>query len=108
MSTSTCSVSNWFKVRLLDAHGHVLPSHEQRITHDYFGASPKPKVKIMPGARASFAIDTVAPATSCPSSKTIAVTPPGGHGSKRLTLAVLACSHFSVLPVQPDDRAFHP
>lgn len=105
VSPVTCSMAGWFEVRLLDAHGKVLPSHEQRITSDMFGTSPKTTVEVKPGAAASFAIDTTAPATACPHSKAISVTPPGGHGSIRLKLAVLACSNFSVLPVQPDNHA---
>jgi Protein of unknown function (DUF4232) len=108
VTPSTCAMSGWFTVQLLNAHGHVLASQERRITQDYFGLSPKPKVRAKAGKGASFAIDTVAPATSCPFSKAVSVTPPGGHGSKRLALAVLACAHFSVLPVQPDNRAIHP
>ncbi len=96
-------MSGWFTVHLLDAHGQVLHSQEQRITHDYFGKSPKPTVKVKPGRSASFAIDTVAPAKIL-----VAVTPPGDQGSKRLAMAILACSHFSVLPVQPDNHAIHP
>ncbi len=105
VSKATCSMAGWFEVQLLDAHGKVLPSHEQKITSDMFGASPKSTVKVKPGAAASFAIDTIAPATSCPHSKAIGVTPPGAHGSTRLKMVVLACSHFSVLPVQPDNHA---
>jgi len=101
-------MSGWFKVQLLNAHGAVLPSREQRITSDVFGTSPKPKVEVKPGGGASFAIDATAPMTSCPHSKAIAVTPPSGHGSKRLNLAALACAQFSVLPVQPDNKAVHP
>ncbi len=105
---STCAVTGWFAVRLLNARGATLASHEQRITTDYFGTSPKPTVRVHAGGTASFAIDTVAPATSCPYSKAVAVTPSGGTGSERLTLPVLACAQFSVLPVQPDDHAIHP
>jgi hypothetical protein len=101
-------VSGWFTVQLLNAHGVVLTSHEQRITSDMFGTSPKPTVEVKPGGGASFAIDTTAPATSCPHSKAIAVAPPGGHGSRRLNLAVLACPKFTALPVHPDNRAIHP
>lgn len=108
VTKTTCSMTGWFKVQLLDPHGKVLPSHEQKITRDMFGTSPKPTVMVMPGTGASFAIDSTAPATSCPRSNAIAVTPPGGHGSARLNLAVLACSRFSVLPVQPDNHAVHP
>jgi hypothetical protein len=42
----------------------------------------------------------------CPRSVAIAFTPPG-HGSKRVSLSVLACATFSVLPVQPDNKAVH-
>jgi hypothetical protein len=108
VSHSTCVMSGWFKVKLLAANGSVLPSHERHITTDMFGTSPKPDVVVAPGQGASFAIDTVAPATSCPFSKSVAVTPPGGHGSKTVSLAVLACPKFSVLPVQPDNKAIHP
>jgi hypothetical protein len=108
VSSTTCAMSGWFKIKLLNAQGAALPSHEQRITSDMFGTSPKPKLVVKPGAGASFAIDTTAPATSCPFSEAIAVTPPGGHGSKRLTLSVQACPSFSVLPVQPDNKAIHP
>ncbi len=105
VSKVACSMTGWFEVQLLDASGKVLPSREQKITSDMFGTSPKSTVKVKPGASASFAIDTTAPATSCPHSKAISVTPPGGNGSMRLKMAVLACSHFSVLPVQPDNHA---
>lgn len=108
VSNTTCSTTGWFKVRLVDAHGKVLPSQERKITSDMFGTSPKPTVKVKPGAGASFAIDTTAPVTSCPHSKAITITPPGGHGSARLKIAVLACSQFAVLPVQHDNRAVHP
>lgn len=108
VSKTTCSMTGWPKVQLLDAHGKVLPSHEQQITSDMFGSSPKPTVTVKPGAGASFAIDTTAPATSCPFSRSIAVTPPGGHGSDRLSMRVQACAKFSVLPVQPDNHAVHP
>jgi hypothetical protein len=37
----------------------------------------------------------------------VAVTPPGGHGSKQVKLGVLACARFWVLPVQPDNKAIH-
>ena len=77
-SKTTCSMTGWPKVQLLDAHGNVLPLHEQQITSDMFGTSPKPTVRVKPGAGASFAIDTTAPATSCPFSKSIAITPPKG------------------------------
>jgi Protein of unknown function (DUF4232) len=107
VSNATCSMAGWFEVRLLDAHGKVLPAHEQKITSDMFGTSPKSALTVKPGAGASFAIDTTAPATSCPYSKAISITPPGGHGSMRLDMAVLACAHFSVLPVQPDNHAIH-
>jgi hypothetical protein len=92
----------------LDASGGTLSSRERRITTDYFGTSPKPTVTVNAGGSASFAIDTVAPATSCPYSKAVAVTPPGGSGSERVKLSVLACAEFSVLPVQPGDHAIHP
>lgn len=105
---TTCQMSGWATVVLLDVHGAPLPSHEQRITRDMFGTSPKPKVVVKPGGGASFAIDTTAPATSCPTSKAIAVTPPGGHGKQRLVIPVQACKQFSVLPVQPDNKAIHP
>lgn len=108
ISHAACATSGWFKVQLLNAQGTVLTSNERHITHDMFGTSPKPKVVVAPGGGASFAIDTTAPATSCPYSKTIAVTPPSGHGSKRLSLAVLACAQFSVLPAQSDNKAIHP
>jgi len=108
VSHAACAMSGWFKVQLLNTQGAVLTSTERHITRDMFGTSPKPKVVVAPGGGASFAIDTTAPATSCPYSKTIAVTPPSGHGSKRLSLVVLACAHFSALPVQPDNRAIHP
>lgn len=108
VSKTTCSMTGWPRVQLLNARGTVLPSHEQQITSDMFGTSPKPTVKVKPGAGASFAIDTTAPATSCPFSRSIVVTPPGGHGSKRLSMKVQACSEFSVLPAQPDNRAIHP
>jgi len=108
VAKTTCAMSGWFKVELLDAHGKGLTSHERRITRDMFGTSPKPTVKVKPGAGASFAIDTTAPATTCPYSKSISVMPPGGHGSAKLNIRVLACSKFSVLPVQPDNRAIHP
>jgi len=108
LAQSTCAVSGWFTVHLLNARGGALSSHEQRITTDYFGTSPKPAVRINVGGSASVAIDTVAPATSCPYSKAVAVTPPGGSGSERVALSVLACAHFSVLPVQPGDHAIHP
>lgn len=107
-SGSACRVSGWFRVKLLNAKGQVISSHERRITRDYFGASPKPTVRIKAGASASFAIDTTAPATRCRYSKAIAVRPPGANGSKRLRMAVLACARFSVLPVQPRDHAIHP
>jgi hypothetical protein len=105
---TTCAVSGWFTVQLLNVRGYRLSSHEQRVTTDYFGISPKPTVTVSPGGSTSFAIDTLAPATSCPYSKAVAVTPPGGDGFERLSLSVLACAHFSVLPVQPDDHAIHP
>lgn len=105
---SSCRMSGWPTVSLLNAHGAKLASHERRITSDMFGTSPKPPVTVRPGAGASFAIDTTAPATSCPHSKAVAVTPPGGHGTRRVNLVVLACSTFSVLPVQPDNKAVHP
>lgn len=108
ISRSTCAVSGWFTVQLLDVHGHVLASREQKITTDYFGTSPKRTVVLRPSGNASFAIDTVAPATSCPYSTSVAVTPPGGHGSKRLSLNVLACATFAVLPTKPDNNAFQP
>lgn len=108
VSNSACAMSGWPKVQLLNADRAVLPSSERHITRDMFGTSPKPRVVVAPGGGASFAIDTTAPATSCPYSKTIAVTPPGGHGSERLSLAVLACAQFTVLPVQPDNKAIHP
>lgn len=108
VSHGACAMSGWFKVQLLNVQGTVLTSNQRDITRDMFGTSPKPKVVVAPGGGASFAIDTTAPATSCPYSKTIAVTPPSGHGSKRLSLAVLACAQFSVLPVQPDNKAIHP
>jgi hypothetical protein len=108
VSKTTCTMSGWFTVKLLNAHGKVLPSHEQRITSDMFGTSPKPTITIKKGGGASFAIDTTAPASSCAYSKAIAVTPPGGHGSARLNLKVQACPKFSILPVQPDDKAIHP
>ncbi len=108
LSHSTCAMSGWFAVTLLNAHGAALPSHEQRITSDMFGTSPKPKVQVKPGAGASFAIDTTAPATTCPNSKAISVTPPGGHGTNRLSISIQACARFSVLPVQPDNKAIHP
>ena len=105
---TACQMSGWATVVLLAVHGAPLPSHEQRITRDMFGTSPKPKVVVSPGAGASFAIDTAAPATACPTSKAIAVTPPGGHGKQRLVIPVQACKQFSVLPVQPDNKAIHP
>lgn len=108
VSHSTCVVSGWFTVRLLAAGGQVLSSREQKLTSDYFGTSPKPAVELATGASASFAIDTVAPATTCPYSKSVALTAPGGHGSTKLALSVLACASFSVLPVQPDGNAFAP
>jgi hypothetical protein len=98
----------WPNVHLLGAQGKVVYSYEQPITSDMFGISPKPTVKVKPGAGASFAIDTTAPATYCPFSKSVAVTPPGGHGSERLTMKVPACLTFSVLPVEPNNRAMHP
>lgn len=108
VSKTACSMTGWPKVKLLNAHANVLPSHEQQITRDMFGTSPKPTVTVRPGGGASFAIDTTAPATSCPFSKSVAVTPPGGHGSDRLNMKVQACAKFSVLPVQPDNHAVHP
>jgi Protein of unknown function (DUF4232) len=108
VTNAACSMTGWFKVQLLDEDGKVLPSHEQRISSDMFGSSPRTTVDVKPGAGASFAIDTTAPATSCPHSAAIAITPPGGHGAARLKLSVLACSHFTVLPVQPDNHALHP
>ncbi len=108
ISRSTCAVTGWFKVELLNAHGRVLRSREQRITNDYFGTSPKPTVALGTGDSASFAIDTVAPETSCPYSKTVALTPPGGRGSQRLAMEVLACATFAVLPTQRDNKAFRP
>lgn len=105
VSKTTCAMSGWFRVKLLTAHGKVLRSREQRITSDMFGTSAKSLVTVKPGGRASFAIDTTAPATPCPYSKAIAVTPPSGRGTARLKLKVQACSKFSVLPVQPDDKA---
>lgn len=105
---TTCSLSGWFKVKLLDAQSRPLSSTEQRITQDYFGMSPKPIVKVKPGAGASFAIDTIASATLCQYSSAVAVTPPGAVGSDRVSMNVLACGHFAVLPVQPDNRAIHP
>lgn len=108
VSHTACAMSGWPKVQLLSAQGAVLHSSERRITQDMFGTSPKPRVVVEPGGGASFAIDTTAPATSCPFSKTIAVTPPGAHGSDRLKLAVLACAQFTVFPVQPDNKAIHP
>jgi len=108
ISHKKCAMSGWFKVRLLSASGSVLSSHEQQITSDMFGTSPKPTVVVAPGGRASFAIDTRAPATSCPYSTSVAVTPPGGHGSMSLNLAVLACPKFWVLPVQRGNKAIHP
>jgi hypothetical protein len=108
VSHATCSMSGWFKVQLLAANGSVLSSHEEHVTSDMFGTSPKPTVVVSPGGGASFAIDTRAPATSCPYSRSVAVTPPGAHGSRTVSLRVLACPKFSVLPVQPDNKAIHP
>ncbi len=105
---TACQMSGWPTVVLLNAHGAALPSHEQRITSDMFGTSPKPRVVVSPGGGASFAIDNTAPATSCPTSKAIAVTPPAGHGKQRLVIPVQACKRFAVLPVQPDNKAIHP
>jgi hypothetical protein len=108
MSKTRCSMTGWAKALLLDARGKPLASHEQQITTDMFGTSPKPTITVKPRAGASFAIDTTAPATSCPFSKSIAVTPPGGHRADRLNMKVQACSKFAVLPLQPDDHAIHP
>jgi hypothetical protein len=105
---TTCQMSGWANVVLLNVHGKVLPSHEHRIRSDMFGTSPKPTVVVKPGGSASFAIDTTAPSTRCPTAKAIAVTPPGGHGKARLVIPVQACKHFSVLPVQPGNKAIHP
>lgn len=103
-----CEMSGWPKVVLLNANGAVLHSREKQISSDMFGKSPKPTVVVKPGGGASFAIDTTAPASQCPTAKAIAVTPPGGHGTARLVIPVQACSVFSVLPVQPGNKAIHP
>ena len=105
---TTCHMSGWPTVVLLNANGAALHSHELRITSDMFGKSPKPNVVVKPGGSASFAIDNTAPSTQCPTAKAIAVTPPGGHGKGRLVIPVQACNTFAVLPVQPGNKAIHP
>ena len=107
-TNTKCQMSGWAKVVLLNANGSALRSQEKRIHRDVFGTSPKPNVVVKPGGGASFAIDTTAPSTSCPTSKAIAVTPPEGHGNQRLVIPVQACKHFRVLPVQPRNKAIHP
>jgi hypothetical protein len=49
VSKTTCAMSGWFMVKLLNAHGKVLRSREQRITSDMFGTSAKSLVTVKPG-----------------------------------------------------------
>ena len=101
-----CLLNGTPRVQLLDAHGAPLPTVQRSLPYPVVPGRMPPMIHLAPGQAAHFTLH-YANATGyggpgsprCPSSKALAVTPPGAGSPLRLTLSINAYGGLAPAPI---------
>ncbi len=119
ISTTTCTLSGYPTLQMLDALGHAMPTHVIDGSSYTVISRPESVVVLLPGKQAMFDLGysngTGYGSAVCPTSAQVEITPPGSSESISVrwtlqpyggpTIAKLRCGEITISPVFAPPKA---